>query len=105
MQAKHVSDNPTPDDLREFTEKMSNARITEFGNINVQTRVTSRSAGSTFIVSDDPSVSSGKTVTREEFERISRIQDDYIREQEMVVIDGYIGNVDEFRTPARLSIE
>jgi phosphoenolpyruvate carboxykinase (ATP) len=59
MQAKHVFDNPTPDELRGFTEEMPNARITEFGNINVQTRVTSRSAQSTFVVSDDPSVTSG----------------------------------------------
>jgi phosphoenolpyruvate carboxykinase (ATP) len=105
MQAKHVFDNPTPDELRRFTEEMPNSRITEFGNVNVQTRVTSRSAGSTFIVSDDPSVTSGKTITREEFDRLSRLQDDYIREQGMVVVDGYIGNVEEFRTPARLTLE
>ncbi|HET6770986.1 MAG TPA: phosphoenolpyruvate carboxykinase [Actinomycetota bacterium] len=105
MQAKHVFDNPTPDELRGFTEEMPNARITEFGNVNVQTRVTSRSAGSTFIVSDDPSVTSGKTITREEFDRITRLQSDYIKEQDMVVVDGFIGNVEEFRTPARLTLE
>jgi hypothetical protein len=44
MQAKHVFDNPTPDELRAFTEEMPNARISDFGNVNVQTRVTSRSA-------------------------------------------------------------
>src|ERR687891_2276851 len=105
MQAKHVFDNPTPDELRAFAEEMLNARITEFGNINVQTRVTSRSAGSTFIVTDDPSVTSGKTITREEFERLSRLQDEYIRGQDMIVIDGFIGNVEGFQTPARLTIE
>jgi phosphoenolpyruvate carboxykinase (ATP) len=105
MQAKHVYDNPTPDELRGFTEEMPNARITEFGNVNVQTRVTSRSAGSTFIVSDDPSVTSGKTITREEFDRIARLQSDYIKDQEMVVVDGFIGNVEEFRTAARLTLE
>jgi phosphoenolpyruvate carboxykinase (ATP) len=105
MQAKHVFDNPTQDELRAFSEEMPNARVTEFGNINVQTRVTSRSAGSTFIVSDDDSISSGKTITRDEFRRIARLQDEYIREHEVVVVDGYIGNVDEFRTPARLILE
>ena len=105
MQAKHVFDNPTPDELRGFTEEMPNARITEFGNINVQTRVTSRSAGSTFVVSDDPSVTSGKTITREEFDRVAQMQDEYISDREMIVVDGYIGNVDEFRTRARLTIE
>jgi phosphoenolpyruvate carboxykinase (ATP) len=105
MQAKHVFDNPSPDELRGFTEEMPNARITEFGNINVQTRVTSRSAGSTFVVSDDPSVTSGKTITREEFDRVAQMQEEYIGNREMIVVDGYIGNVDEFRTRARLTIE
>jgi phosphoenolpyruvate carboxykinase (ATP) len=105
MHAKHVFDNPTPDELRRFTEEMPNARITEFGNVNVQTRVTSRSGGSSFIVSDDPSVTSGKTITRDEFDRLARLQDDYIKESDIVVVDGYIGNVEEFRTPARLTLE
>src|ERR671923_1887109 len=105
VQAKKVFDNPSPEELRAFTEEMPNARHTEFGNINVQTRATSRSAGSTFIVSDDPGITSGQTITREQYERIARMQDEYIREQEMVVVDGFIGNVEEFRTHARLTIE
>jgi phosphoenolpyruvate carboxykinase (ATP) len=105
MQAKRVFDNPTAEDLRRFTEDMPNCRLTKFGNVNVQTRVTSRSAGSTFIVSSDPSITSGKSIPREEFDRISRIQEEYIRDHDMVVVDGYIGNVERFRTPARLSIE
>ncbi|MDQ4006060.1 MAG: phosphoenolpyruvate carboxykinase [Actinomycetota bacterium] len=105
MQAKLVFDNPSPEELRAFTEEMPNSRITEFDNVNVQTRATSRSAGSTFIVSDDPDVTSGKTITREEYDRIAKLQDDYIAGQEMVVVDGHIGNVEGFQTPARLSIE
>jgi phosphoenolpyruvate carboxykinase (ATP) len=105
MQAKHVFDNPTPDELRAFTEEMPNARISDFGNVNVQTRVTSRSAGSTFIVANDSSVTSGKTIGREEFDRISQLQDEYVRGREMIVVDGYIGNVEEFRTPARLIVD
>ena len=105
MQAREIFDNPSPEELRKLTEEMPNCRITEFGNVNVQTRATSRSAGSTFIVSDDPEVTSGKTVTREEYERIAKMQDDYISQQEMIVVDGYIGNVPGFQTPARLTIE
>jgi phosphoenolpyruvate carboxykinase (ATP) len=105
MQAERVFDNPTPEELRAFTEEMPGCKVTEFDNVNVQTRATSRSAGSTFIVSDDPELTSGKTITREEFDRIARAQDLYIAGQEMVVIDGFIGNVEGFRTPARLSIE
>ena len=105
VEAKQVHDNPSPDELRAFTEEMPSCRIAEFDNVNVQTRVTSRSAGSTYIVTDDPSTASGQSMTREEYARIATLQDDYIREREMVVVDGYIGNDADFRVPARLSIE
>ena len=105
LEARTVHDNPSPAELRKFTEEMPQCRITEFDNVNVQTRVTSRSAGSTFVVTDDPSTASGKTMTREEYDRIARLQDEYIAKQDMVVVDGYIGNDETFRTPARLSIE
>jgi phosphoenolpyruvate carboxykinase (ATP) len=105
VEAKAVLDNPSPQELRKYTEEMPNSRLTGFGNVNVQTRATSRSSGSTYIVTEDPSTTSSETITREEFDRIANLQDDYIRGQEMVVIDGYIGNVEEFRTPARLTIE
>jgi hypothetical protein len=42
--------NPTPDQLRAFTEEMPECRISEYGNVNVQTQVLSRSAGSTYVV-------------------------------------------------------
>ncbi len=105
VEARSILDNPSADDLRKFTEEMPQCRVTEFDNVNVHTRVTSRSASSTFIVTDDRSTASGKTVSRAEYERISRIQDDYIAQQDMLVIDGYIGNDPGFRIPARLSIE
>jgi phosphoenolpyruvate carboxykinase (ATP) len=104
IEAKQVHDNPSPEELREFTEQMPQSKLTGFGNVNVQTRATSRSAGSTFVVGVEGS-SSGKTITRQEFDRIAGIQDDYIRGREMVVIDGYIGNDPDFRVPARLTIE
>ncbi|MDP9241784.1 MAG: phosphoenolpyruvate carboxykinase (ATP), partial [Actinomycetota bacterium] len=100
-----VHDNPTPEELRSFTEQMPQARITEFGNVNVQTRATSRSAASTHVVTDDPSTASGKTMTRAEYERVARMQDEYLAKQDVVVIDGSIGNDPDFRTPARLTIE
>ena len=105
VEAKRIHDNPSADQLRAFTEEMPNCRITEFDNPNVQTGVTSRSAGSTFIVTEDPTTASGKTMTREEYERIAKLQDDFIRDREMVVIDGYIGSDPGFRVPARLTIE
>jgi phosphoenolpyruvate carboxykinase (ATP) len=102
VEARTVHDNPSPEELRRFTEAMPQARVTGFDNVNVQTKVVSRSAGSTYVVGGP---SSGKTMTREEYDRIAKMQDDYLREQEVVVIDGYIGNDPEFRTRARLTIE
>jgi phosphoenolpyruvate carboxykinase (ATP) len=105
MNAKKIFDNPTPEELRSFTEQMPTCRTTEFDNVNVQTRVTSRSSASTFVVTDDPSVTDGRTMSREEYARVAKMQDDYIAGQDMVVVDGYIGNVPGFQTAARLSIE
>ncbi len=105
VEARTVYLNPSPEELRSFTEEMPECRITEFGNVNVQTRVTSRSAGSTFVVTDDPASASGKTMTREEYARIASMQDAYLAKQDVVVIDGAIGNDESFRTPARLTIE
>ncbi|MGH2555514.1 MAG: phosphoenolpyruvate carboxykinase (ATP), partial [Actinomycetota bacterium] len=105
MNARKIYDNPSAEELRRFTEAMPNCRITEFGNANVQTRVTSRSSQSTFIVTDDPAFTDKKKMSRAEYERIGTMQDQYIAGQEMVVIDGFIGNVEGFQTPARLTIE
>ena len=44
MNARKIHDNPSPEELRAFTEQMPTCRVTEFGNVNVQTRVTSRSS-------------------------------------------------------------
>jgi phosphoenolpyruvate carboxykinase (ATP) len=94
--------NPTPEELRSFTEEMPECRATEFGNVNVQTRVLSRSAGSTYVVDRE---SSGKTMRRDEFEQIARIQDDYVAGHDVIWIDGWIGNAPELRTRARLVME
>ncbi|HET7712417.1 MAG TPA: phosphoenolpyruvate carboxykinase [Thermoanaerobaculia bacterium] len=102
---KAVIWNPTPQQLRTFAEQMPNARITEFGNVNVATRVVSRSKLSTFIATDRPEEHSDQTISRAEYERMSRIQDEYISGREMLVIEGYIGNDPDFRVPARLIIE
>src|SRR5947209_7561352 len=105
VRAKKIHDNPGPDVLRRFTEEMPSCRVTEFGNMNLQTRVTSRSSGSTFIVTDDPGVTDRKTMSRNDYEAVAKVQDDYIAGHEMVVVDGFIGNVDDFQTPARLTVE
>jgi phosphoenolpyruvate carboxykinase (ATP) len=96
--------NPTPDELKELAARMPNAQPTRYGNLNVQTEVVNRSKGSTFVVTDEPD-GQNQAISREEGERWAAHQDEYIAGQEMVVVDGYIGNSPEFRTPARLYIE
>ena len=44
-------------------------------------------------------------MSRAEYESIAARQDAYVREQEMIVVDGYISNAPEVQTAARLIIE
>ncbi len=105
VQPKSVTWNPSPEQLRKFTEEMPNARKTEFGNVNVGTRVVSRSKLSTFIATDTPEQHSDQTISRSEYQRMAALQDAYIRTRDMLVIDGYIGNDSAFRVASRLIIE
>ena len=103
--AKSVRVNPSAEELKELAAQMPNAQETRYGNLNVQTEVLARSKGSTFLVVDDPDSASSQAVTREEGERLAQLQDDYIAGQDMLIVDGYIGNDAEYRTAARLYIE
>ncbi len=94
--------NPTPEELRTFTEEMPETRVSEFDNTNTQTTVLSRSAGSTYVV-DRPS--SGETMSREDYASVAAMQEAYIADHDMIQIDGFIGNDPEMRTAARLLME
>ena len=104
VNGSRVEWNPTAARLRELTEKMPNATLTEFGNVNVKARVDSRSTRSTYIV-DDSTNSRGQTITRAEYDRVAATQDAHIAKSRMVVVDGYIGSDPQFRTRARLIME
>src|SRR5215203_4120447 len=103
-EAANVIDNPSRDEVKALAAEMTNAKPTKYGNLNVQTKVVNRSKGSTYIVTYEPD-GQNQSITREEGLKWAEAQDAYIAEQDMVVIDGYIGNDPEFRTPARLYIE
>jgi phosphoenolpyruvate carboxykinase (ATP) len=103
-QAKRVIENPTPEEVKALTAKMPTARPTKYGNLNVQTQVLARSKGSTFLVTDDPD-GQNQAVSTEDAAKWAENQDQYIADQEMVVVDGYIGNDPEFRTATRLYVE
>src|SRR5215208_3461849 len=105
LAARSVAFHPTEAELRAYTDAMPQARQTEYGNVNVQTKVVSRSKASTYVVTDRPSEHSDQTIDRQEGARLAALQDDYIRGQDMVVVDGFIGHAGPYRTPARLVIE
>ncbi|MDX1658570.1 MAG: phosphoenolpyruvate carboxykinase [Nitriliruptorales bacterium] len=104
--ARSVVSNPTQDQMREWVlELMPEDRVdvTEFDNINYRARVTARLAPATFFVSDTPV---GKpTISTDEAAEWARKQDEYVADQDMILIEGYIGPDPDFRTPARLYME
>jgi phosphoenolpyruvate carboxykinase (ATP) len=103
--ARTVRYNSSPNELQELTSRMPQARRTSFENYNVQTRVVSRSKESTYLVTDDPTETTGKAISLAEGARIAALQDAYVAEQPMLVIDGYLGNDPEQRSRVRLYIE
>jgi phosphoenolpyruvate carboxykinase (ATP) len=104
VNGSRVEWNPSPARLRELTEEMPNASVTEFGNVNVKARVDSRSTRSTYLV-DDSTNSRGQTITRSEYDRVAALQDAHIARSRMVVVDGYIGSDPQFPAKARLIME
>jgi phosphoenolpyruvate carboxykinase (ATP) len=102
---KEVVWNPSADELRQLTEKMPNTRVTRHHNTNTQTLVDARSKLSTYLATDTPENHDSQTITRAEYERVAKLQNEYIRGREMVLVDGFIGNDPQFRVAARLIIE
>ena len=102
--AKRVIENPSPAEVKELAGKMPTARPTKYRNLNVQTRVLARSKRSTFLVTDEPD-GQNQALSTDDAARWAERQDEYIAGRQMVVIDGYIGNDPEFRTPTRLYVE
>lgn len=104
-EARSVASSLPQSELHALTAEQETARVTEYGAVNIQTQVLARSKGSTYIVSDDPESEPHQAIDRAEWDRVSAAQDAFIAEQDMVQVDGYIGNDPERRVPARLYIE
>lgn len=97
--------NPTADELRELAAAQATVGATEYGNLNVTTEVTARSKLSTFIVADDTSRHTDPTITRDEYDALARTQDEHLADQDVIVLDGYIGDHPDARVRTRLIIE
>jgi phosphoenolpyruvate carboxykinase (ATP) len=104
-EAARVIENPSAEELQQLAARMPSARWTKYGNLNVQTKVLARSTPSTFIVTDDPEAGVSRTISSEEADEWAERQDEYIRDQEMILLDGWLGAQPEFHTPVRLYIE
>ncbi|HVB14391.1 MAG TPA: phosphoenolpyruvate carboxykinase [Candidatus Dormibacteraeota bacterium] len=103
--ARHTRLHPSQEELRQLTAVMPTARLTAYDNYNVQTLALARSTGSTYIITDSPEITSGQTITTEEGRRVASLQEEYLRGQDVIVIDGYVNNDPAFRSPVRLVIE
>lgn len=102
--AKSVATNPTQDEMRSWAEELlPGITKTEFGNLNYQARITARLAPSTFFLSDEPNAKA--TISRAEAAEWAARQDEYIAEQDMILITGYIGPDEDRRTGCQLYIE
>jgi len=78
---------------------------TEFNNPNAITKAKARSAKNTYIVTDEPSITDSQTISVKEGERIAKLQDNFIKNREMVAINGYIGLNEEIKVPSQLIIQ
>src|SRR5690606_9991338 len=93
-------------ELRSRVEKLPGYQQTEFGNYNYTAKVVSRSAGSTYVVTDDPDSTQVQSITRAEYDRVAALQDQHIAEREMILIEGYIGPENSpMRVASRLYVD
>jgi len=104
--ARSVAENPTQAQMRDWVLGLmpkDRTTVTEFDNINYTARILARLTPSTFIVSDEPNTK--QTMSRAEAAEYAAKQDAHIAEQDMVLIEGYIGPDPKFRTASRLYME
>jgi phosphoenolpyruvate carboxykinase (ATP) len=102
--ARSVVVDPTQEQLREWVRTLMPRVVeTEYGNLNYTARILARLTPSTFFVSDTPT---GKqTMARAEAEEWAAKQDAYIADQDMVLLRGYVGPEEDFRTGTQLFME
>ena len=97
--------DPDFNTLRKLIFQQKNVIKTEFNNPDAITRVKARSAKNTFVVTDNPSEYDVQTIPVEEGERIEKIQEEFIKNHEMIIINGYIGYDPTVRVPSQLMVQ
>ncbi|HEX5630188.1 MAG TPA: phosphoenolpyruvate carboxykinase (ATP) [Acidimicrobiia bacterium] len=105
IRARSVLFAPEAAEPRRLTAAQPIAHITEHGNYDIVTRVTARSKGSTFIVSDEPHIHTDPVIDRDAYQVLAKRQDDFIATRDMIALDGYIGDHPTARMRTRLVVE
>ena len=91
--------------LRELIFKQKNVIKTEFNNPDAITKVKARSAKNTYVVTDNSEDYDVQTIPVSEGKRIEKIQDEFIKNREMIVINGFIGYDQKVRVPSQLIVQ
>ena len=101
--ALKVHANPTQDEFRKLAlAHTPNMRRTSKGSMNkVASIAKARSAGNTYVIAEDASLHTCKTMKPADAQKYIEAQEAYIAGKEMIRLDGYIGNHPETRVRAR----
>src|SRR5262245_23088815 len=92
LSSKFFNFRPTSAELVKLINALSGASTRGSGALQVLTEVHSQANMSTYIVTDSPQAHTDQSIPVAEGQRIAKLQDDYIKEHEMIVIDGHLGN-------------
>ncbi|MEA2001461.1 MAG: phosphoenolpyruvate carboxykinase [Actinomycetota bacterium] len=102
--ARSVATNPTQAEMRAWVlEHMPEITETEFGNLNYKAEIKARLAASTFFIADEEIHQN--RMSRAEYEEWAAKQNQHIADQDMVLIEGYIGPDAGFQTGTALYME
>src|SRR5688572_23700419 len=102
--ATRLHENPTQERFRALAlEHTPNMLKTARGSMNkVASIAKARSAPNTYVIAEDPSRHTCKTIAPADAARHIEAQEAYIATRELIRVDGYIGNHPETRVRATL---
>ena len=102
--ALKVHANPTQDEFRKLAlAHTPNMRQTDRGSMNkIASIAKARSAANTFVLAEDPSKHTCKTMKPADAQKYIEAQEAYIAGREIIRLDGYIGNHPDTRVKCTL---
>jgi phosphoenolpyruvate carboxykinase (ATP) len=102
--ATRVHSNPSQEEFRRLAlEHTPNMKVTSRGSMNkVASIAKARSAPNTFVIAEDASKHTCKTMKPADAQKYIEAQEAYLAKSEVVRVDGYIGNHPDTRVKATL---